>query len=274
MIKTKQKNEIFLAILTRNQSSYLKHYLKCIEELDYDKKDITIHVSTNNNDDDTEKVLNDWVNANTNQYKYIIFDRDTYQDLSKDMGWEANNGYRLKVMGKVRQKSIDTCKKTNCGYYFVCDTDNWIESCTLKYMVSKRKPIIAPYLIDFAKRNTYANYFPKIDENGYFLPYREYEYALWSMEKQGTFEVPVVHCTYMVDTDYLDDLTYISKKPFEYEFVTFSNCAREKGIPQFICNERLFGYVRYDTIVDLASAHEIMKKECENENGIKKNPSA
>ncbi len=265
-MKTKNKNEIFLSILTRNQSNYLNHFFKCINELDYDKKNITVYISTNNNDDDTLEKLHRWIDLNSDKYKSIIFNLDDYPNLKKDMDWESDNGHRLKVMGEVRQKSLNACKETDCGYYFVCDTDNWVESCTLKYLISKQKPIIAPYLIDFEKRNTYSNYFPKIDKDGYFLPDREYEVALWNRSKRGTFEVPVVHCTYLIDTDYIDDLTYISNKKFEYEFVTFSNCAREKKIPQHICNERLFVYVRYDTIVNSHDAHRMMRKQCKKEN--------
>ncbi len=266
MMKMKKQNDVFLSILTRNQSKYLNHFFKCINELDYDKKNIVVYISTNNNDDDTLDKLTRWVESNTNKYKSIIFDVDDYPNLNKDMDWESNNGHRLKVMSKVRQKSLDACDATECEYYFVCDTDNWVESCTLNYLLSKEKPIIAPYLIDFAKRNTYSNYFPKIDSKGYFLPDREYEIALWSGSKRGTFEVPVVHCTYLINTNYLKDLTYITDKDFEYEFITFSNSARDKKIPQYICNERLFGYVRYDTIVDSHEAHRMMRKQCKKEN--------
>jgi hypothetical protein len=263
-MRMKKKNNIFLSILTRNQSNYLKHYLKCIDELSYDKKDIFVHIITNNNDDNTESVLTDWINSNINQYSDIVFENKNYENAPFDKEWKPD---RLKLMGEIRQKSIDICKKTNCGYYFVADTDNWVESITLEYLISKEKPIIAPFLIDFAERSRYSNYFNIIDEDGYYLPDTDFEIAVWQRQIRETFTVPVVHCTYMVNTDYLNDLTYITTKKTEHEFVTFSNSARKNNIEQWLCPERMFGFVRYDTIVDFEDAHEMMKQSCERRNG-------
>ena len=42
---------VFIPILTRNHNNYLKHYLRCIDELDYPKDKIVIYINTNNNAD-------------------------------------------------------------------------------------------------------------------------------------------------------------------------------------------------------------------------------
>ena len=69
---------------------------------------------------------------------------------------------------------------------------------------------------------------------------------------KGTFEVPVVHCTYLIKADCIKDLTYVDGSN-DWEFVIFSRSARNNQIPQYICNKREFGVLihNYDPPITL-----------------------
>lgn len=286
----KNSKSVFLAIITANHGEKLNIFLKCIEDLDYDKKSICIYINTNNNRDNTVHILLNWIEKNHLNYKNIIFDyKDDPRLTSHIVGWEDSLGARLDVMAQIRQRSIDRCIKEKSDYYFCIDTDNWIRPCTLKHLIEKDKPIVAPLLHIFSEQHIYTNYFAGVRFNGFYpekdepiyvmnscnIPTKipvdetystitEYELEelninIWRREKEshiGTFEVPLVHCCYLIKSEYLKDLTYISSSKYyngtaHYEFITFSNSARLNKVSQWICNEELFGWVRYDLGDDL-----------------------
>jgi hypothetical protein len=106
----------------------------------------------------------------------------------------------------------------------------------------QRKPIIAPMLRAIPDpTNNYSNFFGEINEDGYFQDDDRY----WSVLRRdviGTIQVPVIHCTYLIDLTYLDKITYVDDTD-DYEFIIFSRSARDNGVPQYICNELNFGTI-------------------------------
>lgn len=85
----------------------------------------------------------------------------------------------------------------------------------------------------------YSNFFAAITKSGFYKKHPDYHPILYRRMK-GTFEMPVVHCTYLIKADYIKDLTYVDGSD-NFEFMIFSQSARNKQIPQFICNKREFG---------------------------------
>lgn len=243
-----QNKTILLAILARNKAHLLTQYLKCLENLDYDKKLITIYINTNNNDDNTVEILEDWAKKVNHQYCKIIMDNHQVQGLSstKPHEWTAE---RFKALATIRNKSMQKALEHHCDYYFVVDCDNFIAPFTLKELISKDKPIIAPLLKAVPEPNDlYSNYFCACDEAGYYHHHPDYIDIL-NRSKSGTFKVPVVHCTYLINTKYIDKLNYIDNTN-DYEFIVFSRNARKNKVDQYICNEKEFGTLLHfhDTI--------------------------
>ena len=230
---------VLVAILARNKEHTLPRFLSCIERLDYDKKLITIYINTNNNEDRTLQVLQDWSDIHKNDYRAIIFENHSVQDLEKRRphDWTPQ---RFKVLGTIRNKSLQQAKEQKCDFYFVVDCDNFITPCTLKELVNKDKPIIAPMLRSIPDAcDPYSNYFCDISPTGYWKSHPNYRKILYR-QMVGTFQVPVVHCTYLIKTEFIDSLGYVDGTD-DYEFVIFSRLARSNNIPQFICNEKEFG---------------------------------
>lgn len=258
---------VFIPILTRNHNNYLKHYLRCIDELDYPKNKIVIYINTNNNDDDSVRTLLDWTQRVHKDYKKIIFEHGDYSGLSKDMGWKDQNGLRLHIMSIIRQRSLDLCKAEKCDYFFPIDTDNWVEPCTLKYLVGKGLPLVAPFMKDYAERNLYSNYFYTINSWGFIGEDSDYQsFKIWHRRNMcGSFEVPLVHCTYLLDCKNINDVFYYDGSN-EWEFITFAKSARKNNVKQYICNERMFGFVRYETIVNDDDCYEKLETLCKSNN--------
>jgi hypothetical protein len=230
--------KVFLTILARNKAHVLPKYLRCIENLDYDKKLIVLYVHTNNNSDDTQKILEDWMKKHEKNYQLIIYEKDNFElDNSTPHEWSEQ---RLRILGELRNKSLRKAKANHADYYFVVDCDNFIAPFTLKDLMSKDKPIIAPMLRSIPEPGDVAsNFFADIDEEGCYKDSPDY-FPILERKKIGTFKVPVVHCTYLIKAQYLDKLTYTDGTD-DYEFLVFSDSARDNGIDQYICNEKEFG---------------------------------
>lgn len=239
-VATDQPNKtVLLAILARNKAHVLPWYLKCLDALDYNKSLITVYINTNNNEDDTLQILEKWAEGNKAKYKDIILDSHTVKELpsSNPHDWKP---VRFKVLGEIRNKSMRKAKECGCDYYFVVDCDNFIQPTTLKELVKRDKPIIAPMLRAIPNKNDmYCNFFCDVSENGYYKEHPDYANILYR-KKIGTHKVPVVHCTYLIKSEYIDKLTYVDSTD-DYEFVIFSRSAREHDVGQYICNEYDFG---------------------------------
>lgn len=235
----KETKTVFLTILARNKEHVLPKYLDCIEKLDYDKKLITVYINTNNNCDRTEEILKEWAAAHKQEYAAIIFESHQIEELTGTNPHEWPKE-RFKIIASLRNKSLQKGKESGCDYYFVADCDNFLTPCTLKTLVSKDKPIIAPLLRSVpASYDVYANYFYDVNERGYYEEHPDY-YKILHRTKRGTFQAPVVHCTYLIKKEYLDQLNYMDGSD-DWEFIIFSRIARQKQIDQYICNEKVFG---------------------------------
>ena len=230
---------VLIAILARNKAHVLPRYLKCIQNLDYDKKLIHIYVKTDNNSDDTEVILKEWIKKNEKSYASIIYDDKNFAHSveSNPHDWTPA---RFKILAKIRNDSLQKAKEQRTDFYFVVDCDNFIAPFTLKDLVKQDKPIIAPVLRSIPNLDdNYSNYFCKCSEYGYYDDHPE-QTAILHRKKVGVFKVEVVHCTYLIKTDYIDELSYTDGTN-DFEFVIFSRVARKNGIDQYVINEKEYG---------------------------------
>lgn len=230
---------VFLPILARNKAHFLPAYLEKIAALDYPKSSIILYVNTNNNTDATAEILENWLNKHRSLYKEVIFEKyDIPQNVIENPhDWQ---GSRLRLLGQIREKSLQLAMEKKSDYYFIVDCDNFIEPRTLRVLMSKNKPIIAPLLVAAPHaHDPYGNFFPALSASGFYQHERIGD-QLVRREKKGTFLMPVVHCTYLIDGKYLPKLHYVDGTD-QYEFLIFSSSARANGVEQWICNEEDFG---------------------------------
>ena len=236
----RERKHVFFALLARNKEHILPTYLKCLENLEYDKKDITLYINTNNNTDRTEEILTTWTKEHEPLYRKIIFESHNVEDLyyGSPHEWTMD---RLHTLALIRNKSLKLASEEKSDYYFVVDCDNFIIPSTLADLVAKDLPIVAPMLHSIPEPvDITSNFFAAVKEDGYYKHSNEFSSIIFR-EKIGTFKVPLVHCTYLIKTEYLNKLSYTDETE-DYEFIIFARLARKNNISQYICNEKVYGY--------------------------------
>lgn len=239
MVEPKDDKTVLLSVLARNKEHVLPTYLEHIDNLGYDKKLITVYINTNNNIDGTAEILENWAAKNQDNYKKIIVEKyDIKADLSVDPhAWDHQ---RCFVLGKIRERSLQQAVDNQTDYYFVIDCDNFVKPNTLRSLIAQDKPIIAPLLKPIPQEGDYySNFHTSVNENGYFDEDPLY-YEIFDGEKRGTFEVPLVHCTYLINSNVIDKLQYIDDQD-QHEYVAFARSARENGVQQYISNSEDYG---------------------------------
>lgn len=129
-------------------------------------------------------------------------------------------------------------------FLFFCDADYFICANTLKELVALNLPIVAPFLRAVGSDELYSNFHGEIDAAGYYEACDQY---FWIVNRwvRGIFEVPVVHCTYLVRKDVIGMLNY-EDETGRFGYVIFSDSARKASIPQYLDNRQIYGYVAFD----------------------------
>ena len=235
---------VLLAILAKQKERVLPFYLTCIDALDYPKDRIVLHVRTNNNSDATTAILQSWLERVAHQYAKVEFDSSNVADRVEQFGVHEWNATRFRVLAKIRKESMQSALRNDCEFYFVVDTDNFIQPHTLKSLINSRLPIVAPLLRHENQSERYSNYHERVDARGYFLDSEPYDWLLHQRVK-GLCQVPVVHCTYLVRSDAIPHLSY-SDNSNRHEYVIFSESARRHELPQYLDNRDVYGYLTLD----------------------------
>ncbi|CAN5170699.1 hypothetical protein BH09DEP1_BH09DEP1_6800 [soil metagenome] len=226
---------VTIAILAKDKSHTLPLYLMCLEYQTFPKSNTYLYIRTNNNNDDTEQILKEWLARVGDQYRGIYFDSSDVKERVQEYGQHEWNSTRFKVLGRIRQESMDWAY-AHGSHYFVIDCDNFIYPQTLDALLEVNLPIVAPLLYS---NNAYSNFHSKIDDNGYHLPCPLY-LTILNRDIKGLIELPVVHCTYLVRYEYLPQMSY-DDESYRYEYVIFSDVARKKGIGQYLDTRQVYG---------------------------------
>lgn len=232
---------VLLAILAKQKEAVLPLYLRCIDALDYPKSRISLWVRTNNNTDATAHLLEEWLQRVGGDYADVRFESSDVDAEVQRFGVHEWNPERFRVLAAMRQQSLEATVPLGCDYYFVVDVDNFLRPATLRELVALRLPIVAPLLHHEQAGHRYSNYHFKADRRGYYLDCPEYDYVLTG-KIRGVIEVDVVHCTYLVRADVIDRLSYIDASG-RHEYVVFSESARLSGVPQYLDNRQVYGYL-------------------------------
>lgn len=232
---------VTIAILAKDKAHILPLYLKCIEMQNWPANKTNLYIRTNNNNDATAQILRDWIAQVKERYATVYFDDTDVPEKVQQYKQHEWNSVRFKVLGKIRQDSVDWAKNHN-SHYFVVDCDNFIHPDTLSAMVRANVPIVAPFL-RAADTSLYANYHAAVDPQGYMANTPIY-FSLLNRDLKGLVALPVVHCAYFIQHQVLDKIVY-DDDSYRYEYVIFSDQARKRDIPQYLDNRRLYGRLTF-----------------------------
>ena len=229
---------VTIAILAKDKAHTLPLYLSCIEQQTWPKQLTNIYIRTNNNTDETARVLREWVDRVGHLYNEIFFDDTNVPEKVEQYAQHEWNCTRFKVLGKIRQESVEWAKQHD-SHYFVADCDNFIKPHTIQALLDTNLPVIAPFLRTTS--SYYSNFHAAVDKNGYYENSELY-YHIYNNQITGIIQVPVVHCTYLVRKEVLEYVSY-DDDSYRYEYVIFSDLLRKAGIPQYIDNRELYGRI-------------------------------
>jgi glycosyltransferase involved in cell wall biosynthesis len=245
---------VLLAILPDCDERSLALFLACIEALDYPKSAIVLQVCS---DGPVAPILHAWIDRIGGQYSHVsLYPVDTTTD-AESSGLDKQHASR-----RIRDDSLRSVGEHGCDFYFVADAGTFLRSCTLRELVALDLPIVAPFLRSIRPSVRYSNYHAAIDANGY---YRECDQYNWILERsvRGLLEVPVVNRVYLVRADVIPGLAY-DDATVRHDYVVFSENIRQRGIPQYLDNRQIYGYVGVHadddpyTVMDIAHARQLL----------------
>jgi len=237
---------VTIAIIAKNAARYLPTFLaKHINQLDYPHSRIHVWIRTNNNNDKTTTILSDWACSKHDCFASVTFDATDIPDVQfpdDNHDWTVE---RFKVLGRIRQESIEAAIKNGSDFYYCIDVDNFVDPRWLKQAVELNiDGVIAPYLrVVEEPGRFYSNFHADIDQNGYYKHCATYE-SIVKGELKGLVQVPVVHCSYLIPKKYLPLVSYLDRTP-RHEYVVFSESCRKQGISQYLDCRRCFGFLTF-----------------------------
>lgn len=236
-----EKDFVTIAILAKDKSHTLPLYLDSIEKQTWPKKNTYIYIRTNDNNDETAEILETWIQKVGSEYAKIYFDKSDIDPQLKQYAQHDWNTRRFAVLGAIRQESVRWAKEHD-SHYFVADCDNFIIPETIEALHNTNLPVVAP-LLQSGNESRYSNYHAAVDDNGYYADSPLYDMILYR-QLSGLIELPVVHCTYFIQKDVLDDVLY-DDHSYRYEYVIFSDNLRKRNIPQYIDNRKVYGWITF-----------------------------
>lgn len=234
---------VTVAILAKDKAHLMPLYLNRIEQQTYPAEKIKLYIRTNNNKDNTADILENWIARVRDRYSEIYYDNSDVNEPVHEYGPHEWNQLRLKVLGHIRQDSVAWARERGT-HYFIADCDNFIIPETIDAMLATGLPVVGPLL-----RNeddcfsNYANYHFAVDDQGYYKDVPQY-YEVLRRNIKGLIQVGVIHCTYLIRREHLEDVCYDDGSG-RYEYVIFSETLRKKGIPQYIDNRRYYGKLTF-----------------------------
>jgi len=252
---------VFIHILAKDKADVMEYWLEQnLDNLDYPRDKIYLHFRTNNNNDDTAAIIENWIyeqpiraargwesDEHMFQWKSITFDDSDIDVPVQNYGIHEWNPTRFKALAGLRQEGIDEAIFWEADFYYTCDVDNFVIGSTLKQLVSYKLPVVAPlirYAVGKEEHTPYANFHNLATPNGYYKDNHAY-YSILNGIVRGLIQCDVVHCTYLIRKDILKKISYVDGTD-DYEYVIFSRNLRKLGIPQYLDNTKIYGYLTLD----------------------------
>ncbi|MDI4657454.1 glycosyltransferase [Xanthobacter autotrophicus] len=232
---------VLVAILANQKEAFLPLYLECIEALDYPKSAIVLHIHTCDGTDGTERLLREWVELKRDLYAGVEFASDDVEGRLRPFGGHERDTERTRLLGHIRNTSLTRAMENACDFCFVADISHFVRPCTLRELVALNLPIVAPFLRSVEPGNPYSNYHSEIDANGYYKECDLYSLVI-GRQVRGILEQPVVNGCYLVRTDVLEGLS-CEDGTARHQYVVFSESARRLGVPQYLDNRQIYGYI-------------------------------
>lgn len=101
---------VTIAILAKDKGHVLPLYLNQIENQTYPAAKIKLYIRTNNNNDNTAIVLQQWIEKVRDRYSEVYFDASDVEERVQEYGPHEWNTLKLQVLTRIRQESVGWAK--------------------------------------------------------------------------------------------------------------------------------------------------------------------
>ncbi|KDR07691.1 hypothetical protein L798_02745, partial [Zootermopsis nevadensis] len=242
-------SSVVIAFLVRNKAHTLPYFLTLLERLDYPKDRISLWVRSDHNEDRTLEILKIWLSSVEGQYHSINAELLSSPPvrLSEEKGPAHWPSSRFTHVIQLREEALAGARQMWADYIWFLDCDVFLTNPQiLKLLTSKGHTVVAPML---KSDGMYSNFWCGMTEEYYYLRTEDYKPTL-QRERVGCFHVPMVHSSVLVDLRRAssDGLTFVSSKVPDYkgphdDIITFALAANKSGVPLYICNDNIYGFV-------------------------------
>lgn len=238
---------VFVAIFVRNKEHSLPYFFKAIEDLEYDKTRMKIWIVCDHTQDDSALQIESWVKAVEKQYARVDFEHVKgpwhYPKQKNDLSWTEERYLRLL---ELRQTALIKARESWSDYILYIDADNILMNpYSLHHLMDADEIVVAPMLRSIS---LFSNFWGGMTETGYYKRTEEYM-QIENNEKNGTFPVPMVHSTFLIDLRKTKsrEIQFLPVRD-EYKFafndiIIFAMHCQFVGIPLHIDNTVLYGYL-------------------------------
>lgn len=248
-----ESKKVFIGIVMKNYDGLIDPFLKSIDEMDYDKKQMWIEFNAQNNSLVAQEKIEKWIENHKSSYAEISCIKGNGENLVDPFLVIAHPLRKSVFLRNAREKFLKDAKERSCDYCFLVDSDVLLAPCTLKELMAKQKPIITPVLRPIPESNdTHCNFLATVNEKGF----SSYDFDFFSMNTlgnfyddtpyiverrlQGTWQVASAFGAYLIESSYIDNLSFQDEIQSE-DFFALARNAKKNGVEHFICNEKEFG---------------------------------
>lgn len=238
-----------ISVLVRNKAHILPYFFSSLYNLDYPKDRIYLWIHSDFNEDKSIEIINKWVENYGSEYNGMYVTTNTssgplHSDESSSTNWSPNH---FRHVINMREAALDFGRKLWADYIFMLDADVILTNIeTLKVLIAKDFTVVSPMLMS---DGVYSNFWCGMTENYYYKRTDDYKPIL-NRKKTGCFDVPMVHSAVLISMRYdvSDKLTYYPSKITNYDgpeddIIAFALNSKALGIPLYICNEAIYGFV-------------------------------
>ncbi len=240
---------VMVVLLARNKAGVLPYTLTLLERLDYPKERMAVYVRSDHNEDGTVAVLRSWLDDVGGGYHFLnISLSDDWPVLDRQRhGPTAWGEDRFRHLMRLKEEALEEARRIWVDRVLFLDADVFLmDPGVLKYLAGETETVLAPLLKSVGR---YSNFWAGMSESFYYQRTDQYGPILDRKELE-CFSVPMVHSCVLVNLRRKESqrLTFLPSRipdyrgPFD-DIITFALSAKTAGVPMYVCNQRLFGYV-------------------------------
>ncbi|CAH2316236.1 inactive glycosyltransferase 25 family member 3 isoform X1 [Pelobates cultripes] len=238
---------LVIAIIARNAAYSLPYMLGALERFKYPKDRVSVWSATDHNEDQTSKVLQDWLEGVRPLYHTVEWiAQETPSWYPEETGPKQWPKERYEHVMRLRQEALDYARRNNADYILYTDADNVLSNeNTLELLMAENKTLIAPML---DSQTGYSNFWCGITPQGFYRRTPDY-YPTVNRQRTGCFPVPMVHSTFLVDLRREESHCLAFYPPhvnYTWTFddiIVFAYSCLAAGVQGYVCNNHHYGYI-------------------------------